>query len=108
VHTQRTIFCKNGSIEVVFFIRKSILFFLVFELSVFLILYCFGPKGIKTWYDVCAQRTIVEQELDTLRQENQTLQEQIELSKVDFSQEKIAREILLMKKDDEKVYFVKS
>lgn len=92
----------------VFFIRKSIIFFLVFELCVFIVLYCFGPKGIKTWYDVCAQRTVVEQEIESLHQENKRLQEQIEFSKTDFAQEKIAREVLLMKKDNEKVYFVKS
>ncbi len=69
----------------VFFIRKSILFFLVFELCVFVVLYCFGPKGIKTWYDISAQRKVVEQEIEDLQQENQKLQEQIEFSKTDFA-----------------------
>ena len=90
-----------------FFIRRSIIFFLMFEVTIFFVIYCFGPKSIKTLYDVYHQKTKMVQEITLLKQEINDLHSSIAFHRGSFAQERIAREILLMKRDDEVVYFVK-
>ncbi len=90
-----------------FFIRRCIIFFLVFEVTIFFVIYCFGPKSIKTLYDIYKEKDKIEREIVDLEQENKKLLDQIEFHKTDFSKEKLAREVLMMKREDEKVYFVK-
>lgn len=91
-----------------FFIRRCIIFFLLFEVSVFFVIYCFGPKSIKTLYDIYKEKDKVQLEITNLEKENKSLLSQIEFHKTEFAKEKIAREVLMMKRDDEKVYFVKN
>jgi cell division protein FtsB len=90
-----------------FFIRRCIIFFLVFEVTIFFVIYCFGPKSIKTLYDIYHEKDKIQREIADLQEENKKLLEQIEFHKTDFAKEKIAREVLMMKREDEKVYFVK-
>ena len=70
-------------------------------------IYCFGPKSIKTLYDIYHEKDKLQAEIIDLEQENKKLLDLIEFHKTEFAQEKIAREVLLMKRDDEKVYFTK-
>lgn len=91
-----------------FFIRRSIIFFLLFEVVVFFVIYCFGPKSIKTLYDIYKEKDKLSQEISDLELENNRLLNLIEFHKTEFAQEKIAREKLLMKRNDEKVYFTKN
>lgn len=84
------------------------MFFLVFEVGIFLIMYSFGPKSIKTLYDVYHQKVEIQEEIALLRAENNELLHSIGLHRGLFYREKIAREQLLMKRDDETVYFIKS
>lgn len=91
-----------------FFIRRSIIFFLIFEIAIFFVIYCFGPKSIKTLYDVHHQKEIMSQEIFLLKHENDALLSSIKIHRSSFARERIARELLLMKRDNETVYFVKS
>ncbi len=69
-------------------------------------MYCFGPKGIKTLMDIVQQKKDIVVCIDQLKQDNKQLEQQIEYYSTDFAQEKIAREVLLMKRENETVYFV--
>ena len=93
--------------DMTFFIRRCIVFFLIFEVAIFFMIYSFGPKSIKTLYDIYHEKDKLQREIIFLEQENEKLVNLIEFHKTEFSKEKIAREILLMKRDDEKVYFTK-
>lgn len=91
-----------------FLIRKMIIFFLLFEVVIFFVIYCFGPKSIKTLYDIYHQKDKIQNEIMLLDQENKNLEKLIEYHASDFAKEKIAREVLKMKKSDEKIYVLKS
>lgn len=90
-----------------FWIRKIIICFVLFEIVVFCMIYCFGPKSLKTLYDVYHQKEKIQQEIVLLQQENKELADLIAYHTTEFAKEKIAREILFMKKPDEKVYLLK-
>jgi len=90
------------------FFRKIIIFFLLFEVVVFFMIYCFGPKSIKTLYDIYDQKEKIKNEIILLNQKNKELTDLIAYHKSEFAKEKIAREVLNMKKADEKVYVLKS
>jgi cell division protein FtsB len=96
-----------GEINMIFFIRRSIIFFVAFEVVIFFMIYCFGPQSIKTLYDVQRHKIQIEQEVLKLKQEVTELNGQIKENQSSFAQEKLARELLLMKREDEKVYFIK-
>lgn len=70
-------------------------------------IYCFGPKSIRTLYDVQRHELSMKQQICDLQQEILDLQQQIEQNQTLFAKEKIARETLLMKRENEKVYFIK-
>lgn len=91
-----------------FFIRRTIIFFLIFEVAVFFMIYCFGPKSIKTLYDIYKEKDKLSCDIVNLELENKKLLELIHFHKTEFAQEKIARENLLLKRSDEKVYFIKN
>ncbi|MFA5998830.1 MAG: septum formation initiator family protein [Candidatus Babeliales bacterium] len=88
-----------------FLMRRLIMFFLVFEVVVFFVLYCFGPKGLTMLVDLRKQQQQTRIDICTIQKEIKTLQSDIEMNFSDFAKEKIAREKLLMKKDQEQVYF---
>lgn len=79
----------------------------MFEVAIFFVVYCFGPKSIKTLYDVQHQKAKMNQEITVLEQENNNLRSLVEQHRGSFAQERIAREQLLMKREDETVYFIK-
>jgi cell division protein FtsB len=102
-------FIKQGVVEIMtFFIRRCIIFFLIFELIVFFMIYCFGPKSIKTLHDIYQEKEKIQREIVDIEQENKKLLDLIEFHKTEFAKEKVAREVLTMKRDDEKVYFTKN
>jgi len=88
-----------------FFVRRCLLLFVVCELFIFFMIYCFGPKSIKTLYSIRNMQVQARKDIVTLQQEIEFLKQKIVSNQTDFAQEKIARERLLMKKDDEIVYF---
>lgn len=91
-----------------FFIRRCLQFFLVFEVLIFVIIYCFGPKGLKALYEIRQMHAFVYTEIINLQQEIEALKYNVALYQTDFAKEKIARERLLMKRSDETVYFKNS
>ncbi|MCX5924169.1 MAG: septum formation initiator family protein [Candidatus Dependentiae bacterium] len=88
-----------------FIMRRFIICFLVFEVVVFFVLYCFGPRGLTMLVDLRKQQEQARIDIATTQKEIKTLQSDIEMNFSDFAKEKIAREKLLMKKDQEQVYF---
>ena len=88
-----------------FFVRRCLLIFMIFELLIFCVVYCFGPKGLKTLWDVEHMCIQVDKDIVLLHKEIESLQIDIAQNQTSFAKEKIARERLLMKKDDEIVYF---
>ncbi len=88
-----------------FLVRRFIILLLIFELVLFGLLYCFGPKGLNNLMDLRQQQQQAIQDIDLLHKEIKILQSDIEIGLGDFAKEKIAREKLLMKKDQELVYF---
>ncbi|HSW76651.1 MAG TPA: septum formation initiator family protein [Candidatus Saccharimonadales bacterium] len=88
-----------------FLMRRLIILFLVFELIVFFMLYCFGPKGLTKIIDLRKQQEQTQLDITHIQKEITALQHDIEINHTDFAKEKIAREKLLMKKDQEQVYF---
>lgn len=98
----------KSSMNFTYFVRRTVIVFLMVEIIIFCVLYGFGPKSIRTLYDACAVEKNLLKQIGVLQQDIVILQEQIENSKTDFAKEKIAREVLLMKKDKEKIYFIES
>lgn len=88
-----------------FFVRRCLLLFMIAELFIFFVIYCFGPKGLKTLYNIGHVQLQVRNDICKLQQDIETLKKEIGRNQTDFVQEKIARERLLMKKNDEMVYF---
>jgi len=91
-----------------FFIRRCIIFFLVFEVIMFFVIYCFGPKSIKTLYDIYQEKDKLQRDIADLEQNNKNLLDLIGFHKTDFAKEKLARELLIMKRNEEKVYLRKN
>lgn len=90
-----------------FFIRRCLIWFVSFELLIFFVIYCFGPKSLKSLYDIKKLQVITSAEIVILQQDNELLKAEIINNQTDFAKEKIARERLLMKKNDEIIYFKK-
>lgn len=88
-----------------FLMRRLIVLFLVFELVIFFVLYCFGPKGLIKIMDLRKEQEQTRLDIANIQKEITVLQRDIEMNHSDFAKEKIAREKLLMKKDQEQVYF---
>ena len=91
-----------------FFVRRCLILFLWFELLIFFVIYCFGPKSLKSLYDIKSAQTATENEITALKKEIEILKVDIARNQTDFAKEKIARERLLMKKNDETIYFKKT
>ncbi len=89
------------------FIKRAVIFIVIFETILFYVLYCFGPNGIHIRSSLQIQKDQVVQDIMNLEQDIEKLQQEIQESKTDFSKEKIAREKLLMKKDNEMIFFTK-
>lgn len=89
-----------------FLVRRVIIFFLAFELVIFMMLYCFGPKGLSKIRELKQNQIGAQDDIAALQADIDQLQRDILSSQSDLAKEKIAREKLLMKKDDETVYFI--
>ncbi len=88
-----------------FFVRRCLKLFLIFEFTIFFLLYCFGPKSLKSLHDIQCLKMQTEQDIKSLQQEIETLKREINQNQTEFAKEKIARQRLLMKKNNEIVYF---
>ena len=91
-----------------FFVRRCLKLFLIFELLIFFVIYCFGPKSLKSLHDIAKMQTETIKDIAALKQEIETLKSNIARNQTDFAKEKIARERLVMKKNNETVYFKKT
>ncbi|MBP6892760.1 septum formation initiator family protein [Candidatus Babeliales bacterium] len=97
---------KKG-VSMTFFVRRCLKLFLIFELLIFFVIYCFGPKSLKSLHEIKKMQVETVKDIATLKQEIETLKSDIVQNKTDFAKEKIARERLVMKKNNEIVYFKK-
>lgn len=88
-----------------FFVRRCLKLFFIFELFIFFVIYCFGPKSLKSLHDIRRMQVETIKDIATLKQEIETLKYTIARNQTDFAKEKIARERLIMKKNNETVYF---
>ena len=89
-----------------FLVKKIVVLFITFEFFLFIMIYCFGPKGLTTLYDVQRQKKSLECSIVELESSIKKLQADIAQWSTDFAKEKIAREKLLMKRDDEQLYII--
>lgn len=89
-----------------FFVRKVVYALLLFELIAFLIIYYAGPVGISSCRLMQDQIDAVQGSIRSIELEISEIMDDIVRSKTDFMQEKIAREVLQMKKSNEMVYLV--
>ncbi len=88
-----------------FFVRRCLILFIGFELLIFFVVYCFGPKSLKFLYDIKTLQVTTQSEIVQLKKEIEILKSDIARNQTDFAKEKIARQRLLMKKHDETIYF---
>ena len=89
------------------FVKKLLLIALLFEVILFLMLYCFGPNGYHVLLGLNTQKQVLAQEVKQLYHDITTLEENIRISQTPFAKEAIARERLFMKRDNEIVYLKK-
>ncbi|MBI2353136.1 septum formation initiator family protein [Candidatus Dependentiae bacterium] len=89
------------------FIRKILKYGLLLEIALFFVFYYFGPNGMVVFYRLAEGKKEIESDIMVIIQENERLKSLIEQGKTPFAKEKIARERLLMKKNNEIVYFLK-
>jgi cell division protein FtsB len=95
---------KKGK-NMTFFVRRCLILFLGFELSIFFVIYCFGPKSLKSLYDINNLQVATKSDIAQLKKDIEILKSDIACHQTDFAKEKIARERLVMKKNDETIYF---
>lgn len=88
-----------------FFVRRCLILFLGFELLIFFVVYCFGPNSLKSLYDIKVLQNATHSEIVQLQHEIERLKSDVLKNQTDFAKEKIARQRLLMKKQDETIYF---
>ena len=91
-----------------FFVRRCLMIFISFELFIFFVIYCFGPNSLKTLYEIHRLQVATRFEITALQKEIEILKSDIDYHQTDFAKEKIARQRLLMKKNDETIYFKKT
>lgn len=85
---------------------RFVLIFLGMQTVAFLLYYNFGPRGIQALYDLQKVKNMIQVDMQRVKQDNQSLQEQIEAwKKESFLQEKFAREKLTMQKENETIFF---
>lgn len=89
------------------FVKKILFSALLFEILLFCMLYFFGPNGRHVVVDLLGQKVLLHLEIKKLQENIIDLQKKINLAETDFAKEAIARERLLMKKDNEIIYFRK-
>ena len=92
--------------SVTFLVRKVIWALICFEMLVFVVLYVAGPAGVSSSGNIQLQIEQVGSNIKAVEREIVLLRDDIERSKHSFMQEKIARELLHMKKSNEKIYRV--
>lgn len=77
------------------------------EIIIFGLLYYFGPHGLSHLSVMKIKKEEMLQEIMLIGAEVDQLKKDIKRSTTVFAKEKIARERLCMKKDNETVYFIK-
>lgn len=89
------------------FVKKILICGLVAEAILFFSFYHFGSTGKPLLAKLVEEKKGVEREIGMLQSHINHLAYKIKEGKTPFAKEKIARERLHMKKDKEKVYFIK-
>lgn len=89
------------------FVKKIILSVLFFEVMLFLMLYYFGPNGLHILNNLQVQKKSIVYDIAQLIKDIDCIEEKIQDNRSDFAKERIARERLLMKKENEIIYFIK-
>jgi len=89
------------------FMRKLLAYGIVAEILLFILLYYFGPNGMQVLSRLSLERNAIEQEIVSIRHEINQLDQKMKEGHTAFAKEKIARERLHMKKNNETVYFIK-
>jgi cell division protein FtsB len=87
-----------------FLLRRCLIIFLVLEIIIFFLIYSLGPKSLKSLHEMYGLKNQTMRDITNLQAEIVMLKQEVEQARTDFAKEKIARERLLMKKDDELVY----
>lgn len=89
------------------FLKKLLLGALLFEVILFFMLYYFGPNGYHLFSGLIQQKIVLYEQIKKIQSDIDTLEQKIRISQTAFAKERVARERLFMKKDDEIVYFKK-
>jgi cell division protein FtsB len=86
--------------------KKMVLFFLCIEISLFGLIYIFGPHGLSMLAELKRSHKALELQCKQVQNNLEKLQADIAAwNSSAFLKEKVAREQLLMKKSGETVYF---
>ena len=88
--------------------NKLLFMIITFEGILFLLLYFFGPNGSHLLSELSLQKVKEQEAIVLLERKIDQLQQELKFSQSSFAKEKFARERLLMKKENEKIYFKNS
>lgn len=89
------------------FMRRLLLYGVCAEIILFFLLYYFGSNGTHVLAKLALEKKQLIEEIELFQREVDQLDQKIKQARTPFAKEKIARERLLMKKKDEKIYFLK-
>lgn len=87
------------------FFKRLVLSVLLIESIFFCVLYCFGPNGMHILSSLRAQKVYILADIENLKRDIVQIKQELEYSQGDFYKEKMARERLQMKKNNEIVFF---
>lgn len=87
------------------FLKRALYFGILIESVLFVLFYFFGPNGLHVLDDLSDQKKVLIAEISQHEQKVKDLQRQLATSQTGFAKETMARERLLMKKDNEQVFF---
>ena len=87
------------------FFKRLVLSVLLIESILFCVLYYFGPNGMHILSSLRAQKVDILTDIDSLKGDIAQIKQELEYSQSAFYKEKMARERLQMKKNNEIVLF---
>ena len=87
--------------------RRLLVYGVGVEILFFVLLYYRGPNGTNILSRLALEKDTIVHEIATIQKEVHMLDQRIKESHTSFAKEKIARERLHMKKNNETVYFIK-
>lgn len=87
------------------FFKRLVLSVLLIESILFCVLYWFGPNGMHILSSLQAQKVYILADIENLKNDIAQIKQDLEYSQSSFYKEKMARERLQMKKNNEIVFF---